>query len=317
MSADPKPFRFGVVSGAPTATAWRELVVRIESLGYSTVFLSDHLDLGGAHPSTLSPLPALASAAALTSTLSIGTSVLNQDLRHPAVLAREAATVQTLSDGRLELGIGAGWAEYEYDWAGIPFDGAAVRLARLDEYVQIVRALQSRGPVSFEGRFFTITQMPGAVDETVPPARLMMGGYGDATLRLAARRADIVNINAVGRPDAGPGTMDRKVELIRAAAGARQPELSTMIVLAIVSTAGRRQALEQRAEQVRARGHHLPDGGLGIDGLLKSPAVLVGSRDEICAELLDRRARWGISSYLISYPDLEDFAPVVAALAGA
>jgi probable F420-dependent oxidoreductase len=315
MEHQQRDFRFGVVSGAPSAREWRDLVTQIESLGYSTLFLSDHLDLGGAHPSTLSPLPALAAAGALTSRLRLGTSVLNQDLRHPAVLAREAATVQLLSDGRLELGVGAGWAQYEYDWAGLRFDNAAERISRLHEYLDVVRALLGPDPVTFKGRYFDISAMPGAVGGiTAPP--IMVGGYGDQMLRLAARHAEIININAVGRPDARPDVLDRKVELV--ARDARPgAELATMVVMVVVSDAPRLTALTGRLDAIRRAGHHPPDGGLSPAELLDSPAFLVGTPEKICEVLLERRQRWGISYYLISYPDLTAFAPVVRMLAQA
>jgi alkanesulfonate monooxygenase SsuD/methylene tetrahydromethanopterin reductase-like flavin-dependent oxidoreductase (luciferase family) len=222
-----------------------------------------------------------------------------------------------LSDGRFELGVGAGWAEYEYQWAGIPFDVASIRIARLEEYVQVLRALLSPGLVNYQGQFFSISDMPGAEAGGLPGPQLMLGGFGDRMLGLAARHADIVNINMVGKANANPATMDAKVALVRdKAASPDRLQLSTMIVMAVVSEEPRRTALDSRLRHMRAAGETVPDGGLDLDGLLTSPSVLVGTVASIEEQLLAQRERWGISYYAISYPDLELFAPVVARLAG-
>lgn len=174
-----RPFRFGVVCGAPNARGWTELARRVESLGYSVLLCSDHLDLGGAHFTTLSALPALAAAASVTTEVRVGVSVINHDLHHPALLAREAATVDILSDGRLELGLGAGWAEYEYDWAGLRFDPPGRRVSRFAEYVTVVKALMTEELVNHRGEHFQITGMPlipAPVQKPRPP--IMIGGRG-------------------------------------------------------------------------------------------------------------------------------------------
>ena len=181
--------------------------------------------------------------------------------------------------------------------------------------MQVVQALTRPGVVDFQGQFFTITGMPGASDSPVPPPRIMLGGYGDVALRIAATRADIVNINAVGKADAGPSAMDRKVELVTAAADGRAVELSTMIVMVVVSDDARIDALNDRIASLSAHGHRVPDGGLAPEALLDSPAFLIGSVDAICEQLISRRERWGISYYLISHPDIEAFAPVIERLA--
>jgi probable F420-dependent oxidoreductase len=314
---NPRPFRFGVVSGAADAAEWSALVRRAEELGYSTVFTSDHLDVSGAHVSTMSPIPALAAAAATTTTIGLGTSVLNQDLRNPAVLARDAGTLNLLSAGRLELGLGAGWNEQEYRWAGIPYDSPGTRIDRLAEYVDVLRLLFGDGEVEYHGRFFDIEGMPawrGAPELSAP--RLAIGGSGRRVLQLAATRADIVNINLVGRPDASPALLDERINWIKAAAADRpdEPERCAMVVKAVVDTAPRPQALANAMDAAERSGEAVPTAGQNLETFLDSPVVLVGSAEQIAAELLERRQRWGISYYVISFYDLEAFAPVVAQL---
>jgi probable F420-dependent oxidoreductase len=311
-----RPFRFGVVAGAGSAASWTQLVQEAEQYGYSTVLLSDHLDLSGSHVSTLSAIPAMVAAAAATTQLRVGTSVLNQDLRHPVVLAQEAATIQLLSDGRLELGIGAGWAEQEYQWAGLRYDPAPVRVRRLGEYVQVVRSiLYSSGPVSFAGEFFRLDGMPGAATPGLPAPKIMIGGKGRQVLTLAADYADILNVNVVGLPDARWETLDRVLELLdddhpRLA----DIEFSTMIGSVIIASGDRREAV---AARLRERG--VPgSSGLGDpDSVLDSPALLVGSAEQVAGELRRRRDRWGISYYIVSYPDMAQLAPVIELLKGA
>lgn len=313
------PFRIGVVSGATSGPGWQSLVRRAEELGYSTVFLSDHLDATGKHVSNMAPMPALAAAAASTRSISLGTTVLNQDLRNPAVLAREAATLQMLSGGRLELGIGAGWNEQEYRWAGLAYDPASVRISRLGEYLEIVRALLGAGEVRFHGKYFDIDGMPAWPGDGVSAPRIMVGGSGPRTLQVAASCADIVNINLVGRPDASWQAMDSKLALVREAAASRldEIELSAMIIKAVVSNGGRREALTGELARREAAGQPLPTAGQNVDGLLHSTAWLIGTADQIAEELVARRQRWGIAYYAISYWDLEAFAPVIRLLQGA
>jgi probable F420-dependent oxidoreductase len=214
-----RPFRFGVVCGAPDANGWKELARRVESLGYSVLLSSDHLDLGGAHFSTLSALPALAAAASVTSQVRVGVSVINHDLHHPAVLAREAATLDILSDGRFELGLGAGWAQYEYEWAGIPFDPPGRRVSRFAEYVAVVKALMSEDVVDYRGDYFQIDGMPRIprpLQRPRPP--IMIGATGKRMISLAAREADIVSINLSGAVPGTPAAMDERIRWIREAA---------------------------------------------------------------------------------------------------
>lgn len=311
-----RPFRFGVVAGADSAASWTHLVQEAEEYGYSAVLLSDHLDLSGSHVSTLSAIPAMAAAAAVTTRIRVGASVLNQDLRHPAVLALEAATIQLLSDGRLELGIGAGWAEQEYRWAGLPYDPAPVRVRRLAEYVQVVRSiLHSSGPVSLKGEFFCLDGMPGTATPGVPPPKIMIGGKGPRVLSVAVEYADILNVNLVGTPGARWETLDRMLDVLGDQhARLADVELAAMIGSVIVSAQDRRAAVIAR---LRDRGLAESSGLGDPDAVLDSPALLVGSTEQVAEELQLRRDRWGISYYIVSYPDMAQLAPVIELLKGA
>ncbi len=174
--------RFGVINetiGSPRE--WREWVRRTEALGYATFLIRDHLvsDFFG---DQLAPLPALMAAAGLTSSLRVGSLVLATDYRHPALLAKEVATLDPLSDGRVELGLGGGWLRREYDGAGIPYNAPGVRISRLTEAIQVLRGLFASTPFSFAGQHFTLNEpegFPRPVQRPHPP--LLVGGGGQRT----------------------------------------------------------------------------------------------------------------------------------------
>jgi len=235
-----RSFRFGVsVHGTKSGTEWRGIARQAEALGYSTLLLPDHLG------DQLSPIPALVAAADATSTLRVGSLVFDNDFRHPALLAKEAATLDVLSGGRLELGIGAGWMKPEYDQAGIPFDRASERIGRMEEGVQIIKGLFADGPVDFAGHYYTITGLEGfpkPVQRPHPP--LHIGGGGQRLLSLAAREADIVGFlprarrDGMGQDvtDATPEALEQKIAWVREAAGARFDELELGVLVAQVIT---------------------------------------------------------------------------------
>jgi probable F420-dependent oxidoreductase len=321
-----RPFRFGVVCGAHDGRGWLDLARRVEALGYSVLLSSDHLDLGGAHFSELSAMPSLAAAAAVTETVRIGTSVINHDLHHPAVLAREAVSLDLISDGRFELGLGAGWAEYEYAWAGIPFDPVGRRITRFGEYADVIRALTTRpdpddgstAQVSHEGEFFTIDEMPLVPAPVQPRVPLMIGGTGRRMLSLAARQADVVSVNLNGPIPGSAAAMDERIGWIRAQAAGRErmPELNNIIGTLVMTDRDRRQALRDELARQRAAGNDFMTASLTEDELLESPIALIGSVASVAEDILSWRERWGISYVIVTYPELEAFAPVVARLAG-
>ena len=226
----PRPFRFGVGPGAiavGSAASWRDFARRIEDLGYSTLSVGDHL-VGG-H----GPIAAIAAAAAATSRLRVGALTFGNDYRHPVVLAQEAATLDLLSDGRLELGIGAGWMHADYERSGIPLDPAGERIERLAEAIAVLKGCFTGDPLTFEGAHYRIAGhvgRPAPVQRPHPP--ILVGGAGPKVLTLAAREADIVGLNVnlgAGHlgPEMGPSATraatEAKVALIAAAAaGARR-----------------------------------------------------------------------------------------------
>ena len=188
-----RPFRFGVnVRSASSRAEWQDKARRVEQLGYSVVLVPDHL------AAMLATIPAVMSAADATTSLRVGTNVLNNDLRHPVLLAREAATMDLLTDGRLELGLGAGYVQSEYDQAGLRFDRGGIRVERLAESVRIIKALLGGSEVDFAGQHYRVTGHtihPRPVQRPHPP--IIIGGNGPRLLAVAAREAETVNFTGI------------------------------------------------------------------------------------------------------------------------
>lgn len=305
-----RPFRFGVqLRGVTTAQEWREKCQRVEALGYGTLHVADHFPRG------LGAFAALATAAAITERIRVGTFVLANDFRHPAMLAKEAATLDLLSDGRFEVGIGAGWLRSEYEATGIPFDRAGVRIDRLAEAIPLIKRLWTEDNVTAEGRFYQVTDLsilPRPVQTPHPP--IMVGGGGQRVLSLAARHADIVALNPRATPEGVPDRSDitaevtaQKLSWVRDTAGERFPDLElNTVVLRVVETDDREKAAHQLAQEM----------DLSPDEVLESPHVLLGTPDEMAETLRERRSRFGISYISVTEDGLEPFAPVIARLAG-
>lgn len=306
------PFRFGLQCREPAdPSGWRALARKVEDLGWSTLTMADHF-----HES-LAPVPALMAAADATTTLQVGTMVLANDYRHPVVLAKEAATLDVLTGGRFELGLGAGWMTTDYHAAGITLDAPRVRIARLAEAIAVLRGLWADGPFTFDGEHYRVAGLDGSPRPATtggPP--LVIGGGGPRVLRLAALHGDVVGINvnlaagvmdAKAFPDGTPESTDRKVALVRAETTGRssQPELQVRVHLAMV-TDDRDAVIEDLA----------PAFGLSPDDASATPHALIGSAEQICDQLVERRERWGISYLGLSADQLDAFAPIVARLAG-
>ncbi len=289
-----RPFRFGLQAKGPAdPVGFRQLASKAEDLGWSTLTMADHVD------EALAPIPALVAAAGATTTLRIGTMVLCNDLRHPFVTAKDAATLDLLSGGRFELGIGAGWQTSDYAAIGIRFDPAFVRIARLEEAVDALTALFAEGS-------------PSPVQRPRPP--IVVGGGGERILRLAARRADIVAINvnlAAGViderafPDGTPEATDRKIGWIRDEAGERFDELELQARIHLAAITDDYEHFVERTA---------PAFGLTPEQARGTPHALVGSVEQICEQLLERRSRWGISYVTLGHDQLEAFGPVIARL---
>ncbi|HWD68560.1 MAG TPA: TIGR03621 family F420-dependent LLM class oxidoreductase [Solirubrobacteraceae bacterium] len=311
--------RFGVVVGAPTREGYVEAVRRAEQLGYDVVLCSDHLELEGRHFSHFSPLPALTAAAMVTRRIRIGTSVLNQDFRHPAVLAREAASLDVLSDGRLELGLGMGWNEPEYRMAGIAFDPAPQRLRRLTEYVQVVKGVMAQQAFSFDGEFFTISAMagePSPLQRPHPP--IMLGATRPRMLALAAREADIVSLSMLQAPDPSAAFLEKMVDQVRAAAGERFAGLE--LQLPIAATISHHTGGVDAVRAAIAGGEHFISmlaSKFGEEALADSPMVLSGTATQMAQQLAGLRARFGIEAVMIPMPQMEALAEVIHELKGA
>jgi probable F420-dependent oxidoreductase len=293
------PFRFGVSGGALTDPhEFVALAQEAESLGYSSIAISDHLDDG------LAPLIALTAAAAATTDILLSTLVLANDFRNPVVLAKEIATLDQFSRGRVEWGIGAGWKTTDYERAEIELDRPGVRIARLERSIATMRDCFARD----DGMAFT-SQRPH------PP--LILAGGGPRVLGLAGREADIVGLNfslasgEIGTAAGATGTPDHtdaKIEAIRTGAGDRfvQVELQTRVHM-VIETDDREGTIEAMApafDLTPADARHMPH-------------VLVGSIDEMCASLHDWRDRWGISYVTWSADAIDTMAPVVERLTGA
>ncbi len=307
-------FRFGViVPKAASGAEFAEIARKAEALGYSTLYVPDHfVD----HP--LAPIPALAAAAAVTTTLRVGPLVLGNDYKHPVVLAREAATIDLLSNGRLELGIGAGWMTADYEKAGMVLDRPGVRIARLAESITILKGLFGDERFSFAGDHYTVTDLDGQpkpVQRPHPP--FVIGGGGPKVLALAAREAQIVGVNANLRsgdgdsPDAAssltPASTDEKLACLRDAAGAHFDDLEIQTLVGFVMLTDDRAPI---AEGMAAAFKVSPDDAL------RAPVTLVGTETEIVELLEARRERWQMSYHVVPHEAIDQLAPVVARLAG-
>jgi len=312
-----KPFRFGLLSSAANPTDWLAQARDAEARGYATLVLTDHLDLSGAHVSRLAWVPAMAAAATVTTRLRFTTMVANQDLRHPAVLARDLATLDVLSNGRFEVGLGAGWAEKEYRWAGLPYDSAGRRIERLAEYVDVVQgllALRGAETYTLAGRHFNITAMPGGPFPVQAHVPLMLGGSRPKMLALAARRADIVNILTLQDVGTTEQVLGAKLPGIRAAAGERfgAIELATSIALVATGHEVPLTAVQLMLPQVPFAQHLA--ARMPVETLAASCFVLAGSPARIVDELLARRERWGLSYYVLPAEAAGAMQPVIERL---
>jgi probable F420-dependent oxidoreductase len=311
LRPNPRPFRFGVQGRSlGPRDAWLEMVRRAEATGFSTYLALDHFVRG------LDPVASLMAAAMSTTTLRVGGFVFDNDFRHPALLAKAATTIDVLSGGRFELGLGAGWLKEEYDQTGIPFDPAGIRIARMEEAIRLLKLIFTQEhPVSFAGAHYTVTDLicpPHPVQRPHPP--FLIGGGSRRILSVAAREAEIVGITTRARHDGLKETTDltaeataRKLEWVRAAAGERFAGIElNMVVGDVVATGDRRAAAERLA------GEH----GVTPEEILDSPLVLIGRPEEMIEHLLAQRERFGFSYVVVTEPNLDRLAPVVARLAG-
>jgi probable F420-dependent oxidoreductase len=311
--AHPRTFRFGVqLSTASDAASWTHLARKAEDLGYSSLFMPDHFG------DQLAPVPGLMAAADATSTLRVGALVWDNDYKHPVVLAKEAATIDVLSGGRLEFGIGAGWMNTDYEQAGIPKDRDGVRIARMLEGLAVYRGLWGDGPFSFEGEHYTITNLDGfPKPHQKPGPPILIGGGGPKVLGIAAREADIVGVNPAipkGYVDADaaletiPERLDVKLGWVRDAAGPRFDDIEINILVFLTNVGDDAAAALEPTSQLF---------GVTPEQLAASPYAWVGSAKEVADQLRAARERWSASYFVVQgEAGMDAAAPIVAELAG-
>jgi probable F420-dependent oxidoreductase len=309
-----RPFRFGVqLVDAPNGAGWKEQARRVESLGYSVGHMPDHFT------EQFAPLPALQCVLDSTTTLRAGALVFDNDYKHPLVLAKELSTMDVLSDGRVEIGLGAGWMLSDYEQAGMQYDRAGVRIDRFVEGIAVIKGVMGAEPFSFAGEHYTITDyngLPKPVQSPRPP--IIIGGGGKRVLSIAAREADIVGVNGslhagvIGAEALATMTAERvatNVDIVADAAvsAGRIDDIEMHIRTFFVSvTDDRLGRIEEMASLISV------DPAM----LAASPFALIGTPAQIAEDLIERRERYGFSFVTVSGSDLDDFAPVVAQLAG-
>jgi probable F420-dependent oxidoreductase len=307
-----RPFRFGLqLTGADSREAWIDKARRAESLGYSVVTIVDHMG------DQLAPIPALAAIAMSTASIRIGTMVLANDWRNPLLVAREAATLDWLSDGRLELGIGAGWLTTDYEQLGLPYDRPGVRVERMAEALKLIRDLLSGERITHTGPHYRLTNascFPRPVQKPHPP--LVVGGGSRRLLTLAGQLADVVNVHTnlgaehvVGdqsKADISAEAAGRRFGWVKAGAGSRLQQIELGLRIFAVSVTDRRESAGAELGRRWA---------LGSAELLESPYALIGSLDQITEELVKRRQEFGATYFTWNEPEMERMAPVVRRLA--
>jgi probable F420-dependent oxidoreductase len=283
----------------------------VEDLGYSTLFIPDHFE------DQFGPLVALTVAAEATTTLRVGSLVFGNDYRHPVVLAKEVATLDVFSEGRVEFGLGAGWMTTDYEQSGIADDPAGVRISRMAESLAVLKALWSTGEATYHGEHYQVT---GALGAPVPVQRphppIIIGGGGQRVLGIAAREADIVGVNPslaagyIGAEVLETTTADyyhQRIEWIRQAAGARFDQLELQVLTFLV------QVVPNRAEALAGIAAML---SVTPEQVEHSPIALVGTTGQIIETLQQRREEFGFSYVVVHEAEMEALAPVVATLAG-
>lgn len=309
-----KSLRFGVqVRGASSRQEWQQKARKAEAMGYSSLVVPDHL-AGTEVGSSFGPFPSLMSAAEATERIHLGTLVIDNDFRHPLVLAQDASTLDVLSEGRLELGIGAGWMGSDYSGSGIALDRPGVRVARLAESVQILKKCFSGEKFSHDGSYYQISDHQAfPVPMQKPHPTLLIGGGGKRMLSLAAHEADIVNIfvrtAADGSgpilSDASPTSYRKKLGLVRTEAGSRFDDLEIGVLI---------QYVEVTNDRMRVASEHAEHLGLSVDEMLDVPFELIGTPDQIAEDIVRRRDSYGISYLIVFEKDMDIFADIMGRL---
>lgn len=307
-----RPFRFGIQANkAGSQKEWTELAKTAESHGFSSLTMPDHFT------DQLAPVPALMAAADATKDLRIGALVWDNDYKHPVVLAKELATLDLLSDGRLEIGIGAGWMATDYEQSGIVYDKPGVRIDRFLEGLEIIKRAMTGEKFSFSGKHYTITDYvatPLPVQRPCPP--ILIGGGGPRVLKLAAQLADIIGINPSLKDGVVNGetiaemsaeAVSEKIETVTQAAGDRMSKIELNIRAFLVNIRDNaEEAINGTANMFKVEPSLVAN----------SPFALMGPPAKIAEDLLARRERWGFSYVIVGGEDVNSFAPVIKILAG-
>lgn len=319
-----RPFRFSLQAfEASSAASWIDTCTRAEVLGYDTLFTTDHYfgpgeiaAASGHRPVDVAPISAMTMAAAVTSTIKVGCRVFGVDYHHPVVLAKELATVDFLSGGRLVAAIGAGWVQAEYDGMGIVCDRPSVRIERLAEVIDVLRAHWTGEPIAVKGAHVDVSGFSGAPLPVQAHVPLMIGGGAQKILTLAAQKADIVSLNfnnaagKLGASSVASASADetaQKIQWVRDGAGDRFDQLELELGAYFISITD---------DQVGAAEALAGRFGVTGDALLAHPHALIGSVDQICDTLIERRERLGVSFVCVAQRHLDEFAPVVERLTG-
>ena len=309
--AQQRPFRFGIQLSNLPVERWAERAREIEALGFSTLFVPDHFSAALWDPTTM-----LGGVAAVTRTLNVGTLVYGVDYRHPLVYARQAATLQAMSGGRHEFGIGAGWMADDYRWAGMRYDKPSVRIERLDEALTIVKSMWSNKKTTFAGKHFNVSEAPLKIAMRASP-KILIGGGGRKLLSVAGRHADIVGINptipegritAATALDITPESVRQKVDWVHAAAAAAGRDADAIELNALVFAAAITDQVSAMREMVAAT------TGMPADRVAECPLFLIGSGAQVRDALQARREATGISYVVIQGQDpgqVEQFAKAV------
>lgn len=332
-----RPFRFGIQAGSfPTNTQWTEFAKKTEEFGYNIITMPDHFT------NQLAPIPALMSVANATSSLRIGMLVLDNDFRHPLVLAKELATLDVLSEGRLEIGLGAGWMPSDYEFSGINFDKPSSRIKKLEESIAIIKGAFAKGEFNFDGTYFKITNyegFPKPIQSPMPP--LLMGGGGRKMLTLATKEANIISIANTKTKDFGADVIGQMGSMARVANQRLNIEPNTISKESIESLSS--NAVDEKVAEINFLAgdqmqnielnirpfminitnditnvtENLARGlNIGTQEVLANPFALIGPPEKLIDDLIQRRERWGISYVIVGPDDIDSFAPVVKSLSG-
>jgi probable F420-dependent oxidoreductase len=317
--AQARPFRFGVFGeSARTSQALLDTAHRAEDSAYATFLIRDHF-IAEPFGHQLAPLTALATIAAATRTLRVGSLVLANDYRPPVILAKEVATLDVLSNGRVELGLGAGFSEAEYDQAGMQFDSPCVRVERLEDALHVLKGLFAADPFTFSGKHYLVSSVdsfPKPLQRPHPP--ILVGGAGKRMLSIAAREADIIGFQTVstmnGVVSNDPSvrlasTVAQKVEQVRQIARGRFDRIELSMVVTVIIAEHRVQVAERFA---REKGWN----GISSEQVLQMPSIFIGSADQIVEEMQARRERYGFSYFVLFDHLMKKVTPIVARLAG-